>query len=103
MSHSITTAGAAASCKTAFVLALLENLVQAAIAERKWRFLRIDGSVVSAFDRAVRSFLTLRHQSNVDRAPNSWHVLHPLRAVSGVRLTALWDALTSLLGRLSSS
>lgn len=55
------------------MLALLENLVaeghrtlvfsqsrvmldilQAAIAERKWRYLRIDGSVVSASDRAVR-------------------------------------------------
>ena len=55
------------------MLALLENLVaeghrtlvfsqsrvmldilQAAIARRGWRFLRIDGSVASATDRAVR-------------------------------------------------
>ena len=64
--------GAEASCKTVFVLALLDNLVaeghrtlvfsqsrvmldilQAAIKQRKWRFLRIDGSVASATDRAV--------------------------------------------------
>lgn len=57
-----------------FVLALLENLMasghrtlvfsqsrvmldilQAAISERKWRFLRIDGSVTSTTDRAVEA------------------------------------------------
>ena len=67
-------AGAEASCKTTFVLALLENLVagghrtlvfsqsrvmldilQAALAARAWRFLRIDGSVTSADERSVCS------------------------------------------------
>ena len=65
-------AAAEASCKTAFVLSLLAeliasghrtlifsqsrvmlNILQAAIAQRGWAFLRIDGTVVSSAQRAV--------------------------------------------------
>ena len=67
-----TCAAAEASCKTAFVLSLLAELIaeghrtlifsqsrvmldilQAAIAQRGWAFLRIDGTVVSSAQRAV--------------------------------------------------
>ena len=65
-------AAAEASCKTVFVMALLTELIagghrvlvfsqsrvmldilQAAIAQRAWAFLRIDGTVVSSSQRAV--------------------------------------------------
>ena len=67
-----TCAAAEASCKTVFVLSLLAELIggghrvlvfsqsrvmldilQAAIAQRGWAFLRIDGNVVSSAERAV--------------------------------------------------